>query len=99
VAGGAGCITAAANVNSRIGAAVYANWTNPAGAAHQATLTQTRRAVVSAPLIPGLKALVARRTGDEGWTVMRPPHMKLAPDAAERLFAAMDASLALDAAA
>ena len=91
-AGGAGCITAAANVNCAVGAEVYANWATPAGAEAQVTLTATRKAVTSVPLIPGLKALVARNTGDPRWTNIRPPHMKLTAAQEAALFAAFDAS-------
>ena len=47
---------------------------------------------MSAPLIPGLKALVARNTGNPAWHNLRPPHMKLADEAQAKLFAAFDAS-------
>ncbi len=90
-ANGAGCITAAANVNCAIAAEVYANWDNAKGAAAQAVLTATRRAVTSVPLIPGLKALKARHTGDAGWTNIRPPHLKLSAEQVEKIHAAMDA--------
>jgi 4-hydroxy-tetrahydrodipicolinate synthase len=89
--GAAGSITAASNVNCSIGARVYANWDNAEGERAQETLTATRRAITSAPLIPGLRALVARNTGDDAWLTIRPPHLKLAPEAAARLFAAFDA--------
>ena len=89
-AGGAGCITAAANVGSAISAQVYADWNGDAGAAAQETLTAIRKAVTSAALIPGLKALVARNTGDEAWQNMRPPHMRLSGEAAQKLYAAFD---------
>jgi 4-hydroxy-tetrahydrodipicolinate synthase len=89
--GGAGCITAAANVGSAVSARVYANWDRQAGADAQATLSAIRKAVTSAALIPGLKALVARHTGQASWHNMRPPHLKLTPDAQARLFAAFDA--------
>lgn len=88
--GGAGCITAAANVNSVIGALVYANWNTPAGAEAQITLSATRKAVTSVPLIPGLKALVARHRDDTGWNNMRPPHLRLTSEVAATLFQAFD---------
>jgi 4-hydroxy-tetrahydrodipicolinate synthase len=90
-ANGAGCITAAANVGSAVSALVYANAGTPAGEAAQVTLTAIRKAVTSAPLIPGLKALVARHTGDAGWQNMRPPHMAMSAEAQATLFAAFDA--------
>jgi 4-hydroxy-tetrahydrodipicolinate synthase len=92
-AGGAGCITAAANMGCAVSARVVAQWREPAGAVAQARLSAIRRAVTSAPLIPGLKALVARRTGDAAWQTVRPPHLVLAAEAAARLFAAYDAAM------
>jgi 4-hydroxy-tetrahydrodipicolinate synthase len=90
-AGGAGCITAASNVGSAVSAVVYANWNNPQGEAAQVTLAAIRKAVTSAPLIPGLKSLIARHTGDRAWTRIRPPHMRLTAEAETALFAAFDA--------
>jgi 4-hydroxy-tetrahydrodipicolinate synthase len=89
--GGAGCITAAANVGSAVSARVYANWDNALGAQTQPTLTAIRKAVVSAPLIPALKALIARHTGDAAWNNIRPPHMALSAEAAAGLYATFDA--------
>jgi 4-hydroxy-tetrahydrodipicolinate synthase len=90
-AGGAGCITAASNVSCAVNARVYANWDKPAGAEAQVTLSAMRKAVTSAPLIPGLKALIARHTGDDAWLNIRPPHLRLSAEAAQRLFATFDA--------
>jgi 4-hydroxy-tetrahydrodipicolinate synthase len=90
--GSAGCITAASNVNCAIGAQVYANWSNPTGAAAQEVLSSTRKAVISVPLISGLKALVARNTGDSRWLNIRPPHLQLTEVQTASLFKAFDAS-------
>ena len=90
-AGGAGCITAASNVGSAWNGQVYANWDNEVGRQAQATLSAIRKAVTSAALIPGLKALVARHTGDNAWNTMRPPHMELTAEAKAKLFATFDA--------
>jgi 4-hydroxy-tetrahydrodipicolinate synthase len=90
--GGAGCITAASNVGSAVSAVVYANWDRAVGAEAQVTLSAIRKAVTSTGLIPGLKALVARHTGDPAWQNIRPPHMRLTPEIAGRLFAAFDAT-------
>ena len=91
IAGGAGCITAASNVTSVMNARVYAGRSNDAGAEAQVVLTALRRAVTSQALIPGLKALVARHTGDAAWRHLRPPHLSLPAEAETRLFAAFDA--------
>jgi 4-hydroxy-tetrahydrodipicolinate synthase len=99
-ANGAGCITAAANVGSAVSQVVYGNWNNPRGADAQVTLGAIRKAVTSAPLIPGLKALIARHTGDAAWLAIRPPHLRLGAEAAAKLFATFDAcGLQLKAAA
>ncbi len=90
--GSAGSITAASNVNCALGAEVYANWNNAAGAAAQEVLSATRKAVISVPLIPALKSLVARNTGDPSWLNIRPPHLKLTAAQQSALFTAFDAS-------
>jgi 4-hydroxy-tetrahydrodipicolinate synthase len=90
--GSAGCITAASNVNCFIGAKVYAGYDTPAGAAAHEVLAATRKAVISVPLISGLKALVARHTGDARWETIRPPHLKLTASQKSALFAAFDSS-------
>jgi 4-hydroxy-tetrahydrodipicolinate synthase len=90
--GSAGSITAASNVNCALGAEVYANWDNAKGQATQEILSATRKAVISVPLIPALKALVARNTGDSRWLNIRPPHLKLTEAQTAALFAAFDAS-------
>lgn len=90
--GGSGCITAASNVSSAVGAQVYAGWDQEAGGKAQETLSLIRKAVSAAGLIPALKALVARNTGDPSWTNIRPPHLKLSREAASALYSAFDAS-------
>ena len=89
--GGAGSISAASNVSCTQNAAVYAGWQGRAEAGAQRTLSALRAAVTSAPLIPGLKALVARLTGKDAWLNIRPPHVRLSGEAAQKLFAAFDA--------
>jgi len=89
--GGAGCITAASNVNCAIGARVYAGWNTGDGAAAHEVLAATRKAVISVPLIPALKSLVARNTGDARWRNIRPPHLRLTAAQQAALFAAFDA--------
>jgi 4-hydroxy-tetrahydrodipicolinate synthase len=91
-ANGAGCITAAANVGASLSAKVYANWNNDVGKQTQATLSAVRKAVTSAPLIPGLKALIARHTGNPDWHHIRPPHLRLSDTAAASLGAALDST-------
>ena len=90
--GSAGSITAASNINCALGAQVYANWNNATGAAAQTILSATRKAVISVPLIPALKSLVARNTGDARWLNIRPPHLTLTAAQEATLFQAFDSS-------
>lgn len=89
-AGGAGSISAASNVSAAMNARVYGNWNNPAAADAQKTLAAMRGAVSGPTLIPGLKALVARHTGEPAWETVRPPHVKLTAEQKAKLFAAFD---------
>ena len=93
--GGAGCITAAGNANSRWGGIVYARRTGPEADAAQAVLNATRRAATSVPLIPGLREIIARATGDAKWRTIRPPHLPLDREAAEKVWAGFQAAGAL----
>jgi 4-hydroxy-tetrahydrodipicolinate synthase len=90
-AGGAGSISAASNVSAATNARVYAHWDQPEGAQAQKTLTAMRGAVSGPTLIPGLKALVARHTGDAAWENVRPPQVRLTAEQKAKLFAAFDA--------
>jgi 4-hydroxy-tetrahydrodipicolinate synthase len=93
--GGAGCITAASNANSHWGGIVYAKRTGAEADAAQQVLTATRKAATSAPLIPGLREIIARSTGDDGWRTIRPPHLKLGKAQADAVWAAWQAAGAL----
>lgn len=89
--GSAGCITAASNVNCSVGARAYAGLNTAAGEAAHEILSATRKAVISVPLIPALKALIARNTTDPRWHNIRPPHLRLNEAQQRALFAAFDA--------
>ncbi len=89
---GAGCITAASNVGCAVSQRVYSNWNTAEGETAQVALTAIRKAVTSVPLIPALKSLVARNTGNADWTIIRPPHLKLTAAQEAQLFTAFDAS-------
>jgi 4-hydroxy-tetrahydrodipicolinate synthase len=86
--GGAGCITAASNANCPWGGIVYAKRTGPEADAAQAMLTATRKAATAVPLIPGLREIIARSTGDDAWRTIRPPHLPLDAAQAEKAWKA-----------
>jgi 4-hydroxy-tetrahydrodipicolinate synthase len=74
--GGEGCISATVNVTSRLARRVHDAHT--AGDADDARalqehLTQLRASIEAYPVIPALKQLMARLTGDEQWRNIRPP--------------------------
>lgn len=89
--GGAGCITACANVGSKLAAEVYAGF--QAGedvTAVNAILTELRVKVSGFPLSAALKQLMARHNGDESWLNIRPPLVKLSEAQVQELYAAFD---------
>ena len=91
-AGGAGCITACANVASRLAAEVYGGWVRgeDVGAADK-TLTAVRHAIMKFPLSTALKTLMARHSGNDGWLNIRPPLMRMSDTDRDTLFEAFDA--------
>ena len=93
--GGAGCITAASNVNARFGATVFKHRTGPEADAAQAVLNATRKAATSVPLISGLREIFARASGDAAWRHIRPPNMPLSAEQAQKAWDAMSATGAL----
>jgi 4-hydroxy-tetrahydrodipicolinate synthase len=58
-------------------------------------LTATRRAATSVALIPGLREIIARSTGDDGYRVIRPPHLPLSKADADKAWAAWTAAGAI----
>lgn len=81
-AGGAGCISATANVNPAAIHDVFANWEAEDADARQAAITAFRQAVAAFPMIPALKAAIGMATDDAGWGQVRPPLVAL--DEAQR---------------
>jgi 4-hydroxy-tetrahydrodipicolinate synthase len=73
-------------------AQIYGQVGTPGADEAQVLLTALRKFIAGVPLIPGLKALVARQTSEAAWTNMRPPNVALSADSAKLLFAAFDKS-------
>lgn len=78
-AGGAGCISASANVNARGIADLIGALGTPGEAACLARASAVRSIFERIPLIPGIKAAVARRMDDPGFAGVRPPLVPLGP--------------------
>lgn len=76
-AGGAGCITASANLISPEAAAVYEAWKNGSGEKEQARLSMLREAFEKYPSISTLKYIFAKLFGEKDWLNIRPPNVIL----------------------
>ena len=77
-AGGAGCITAGANVNPHGIARVYRGWQGPEAEALQAEADRVRAILQgSSSMIPALKGCVAHYGQDPAWRTVRPPLVEL----------------------
>lgn len=77
-AGGAGCISASANINARNIVALMRALGSPEEAPIAAGVTEVRKIFEGLPLIPAIKAATARRHRDPTYATVRPPFVKLA---------------------
>jgi 4-hydroxy-tetrahydrodipicolinate synthase len=87
--GGAGCISATANINPAAIDHLYQSWQGDDADEQQAALDAIRSIVMAYPMIPALKATVAEFSGDEHWRTVRPPLVKLAKDKSAELITAL----------
>ena len=81
--GGAGCITATANVNAAAIARAFRERTDE----RQREIDTVRSLFERFPLIASLKEEIARRTGDPSWRAVRPPLVELTPEQRDSLAA------------
>ncbi|MEK9725936.1 MAG: dihydrodipicolinate synthase family protein [Rhodospirillaceae bacterium] len=90
--GGAGCITACANVNAQLAQDVYQGFKAgvDVGAVNE-TLIATRLVIQQYPLSPALKELIARHTGNDQWRNSRPPFTAMDDVTRQKLFNEFDA--------
>jgi 4-hydroxy-tetrahydrodipicolinate synthase len=72
-AGGAGCITATANVTCPLAGAIFTHWRAEDMRPAQHQLTALRAAIEAYPAIPALKRILAEQTGRPAWRTLRPP--------------------------
>lgn len=75
--GGAGCISATANVNPAAIAHLFHQWQTPDAAEHQHQLNVIRESFGKALMIPALKAIIASYLNDPSWKTLRPPLLQL----------------------
>jgi 4-hydroxy-tetrahydrodipicolinate synthase len=90
-AGGAGCISAIANVNPAPIARLVREWQASDADAQQAALDRVRAIYQSLPMLPALKATIAQFSRDDAWTAVRPPLVALAPSQRTQLRDALHA--------
>jgi 4-hydroxy-tetrahydrodipicolinate synthase len=75
--GGAGCISATANVNPAAIDRLCRDWESAEAIKMQAKLDGIRDIVAAYPMIAALKATVAEFSGDDSWRAVRPPLVQL----------------------
>jgi 4-hydroxy-tetrahydrodipicolinate synthase len=89
-AGGAGCITATGNIHPGPIVALSRRWQDADAADAQERLNAVRAALQSAPMIAAMKSVLAWKTGDAGWSRVRPPLVELDAAQARTLNAALE---------
>lgn len=85
--GGAGCISATANINPAAIHALYRNWQSPTADSDQQALISLRELVQQFPVIPALKSIVAHNSNDPDWLYVRPPLESLVEAQRDQLIA------------
>jgi 4-hydroxy-tetrahydrodipicolinate synthase len=89
-AGGAGCISATANVNVAGIARLIGGWKGPEADAMQQALGAVRAAIQKYPLVAANKAILAQLRDDAEWEAVRPPLTALGTEQKTQLFAALE---------
>lgn len=95
-AGGAGCITAGANVTSREIGRLYAHWLDSGGGAKaralQERVTALRDLIEGIPMIAAMKVLIARHRQQPDLARVAPPLAELPEEDANAFLARVDAA-------
>ena len=85
--GGAGTITATANVNAQAIDRLFREWRSPGAEALQGRINAVRAAFEKRPAIPALKAALAHYAKDPSFCTVRPPLVELPASETEALVA------------
>ena len=88
--GGAGCISATANVNPAAIDQLFTAWQSVEAGTMQEKLDAIRSVFLQYPMIPALKAAVASFSDDANWRIVRPPLIALNDEQLESLSAELD---------
>lgn len=79
-AGGAGCISAIANISPAAIHQLYTGWQSAEADSLQQRLSEFRQLMMRYPMIPALKAVIARYSQESEWAIVRPPFEELEGD-------------------
>ncbi len=88
--GGAGCISATANVNPGPIARLFATWQSADADTQQLRLNEVRNIFAKYPMIPALKAAIAHYSRDGAWGNLRPPLVELTREQVDSLISELD---------
>lgn len=89
-AGGAGCITATANINASAIRNLYDHWQTSEAESLQQDVSSLRKIIDGYPMIPALKQIIAHFRSDPSWRALRPPLMGLSDAQAHALMVDLD---------
>ena len=84
-AGGAGCISATANINPNAIYNLYKEWKSDRADNLQEQLNQVRTVLESYPMIPALKSVISYYSNHPDWTIVRPPFISLEKETQKEL--------------
>jgi 4-hydroxy-tetrahydrodipicolinate synthase len=88
--GGAGCISATANVNVAAISRVIRDWNKPDADALQKSISDVRAAIQKYPMVAANKAILAQFREVPEWDLVRPPLRSLDADSKTRLLQSLE---------
>ena len=83
--GGAGCISATANVNPLAINELFENWAHPDAELQQNRVNKIRNIFQRYPMIPALKEAIALQSGDKEWSRVRAPLIPISKNQSDAL--------------
>lgn len=83
--GGAGCISATANVNPLAINELFKNWAHPDAELQQNRVNKIRDIFQRYPMIPALKETIALQSGDKEWSRVRAPLIPISKNQSDAL--------------
>ena len=83
--GGAGCISATANVNPLAINELFKNWAHPDAELQQNRVNKIRNIFQRYPMIPALKEAIALQSGDTEWSRVRAPLIPISKNQSDAL--------------